>query len=173
MFCDKTGTLTQNDLDVKLISVNGEVFKGETREQMAKTMSASSCGHNTNLDAFTLCLCLCNDIRVSRNERTGRIELDGESQDELLLLKLVQAGDRYEIVKRDQFSITLLQKASGQELVFKIVRVIAFSTDRKMMSVVVRNPLDNDRLYVFTKGADEVIFKALDAQSIQQSATRL
>ena len=27
------------------------------------------------------------------------------------------------------------------------------------MTIVVKNPLDNNRLYVFTKGADEAIFK--------------
>ena len=31
IFCDKTGTLTQNDLDVKAISINGVICKSEAR----------------------------------------------------------------------------------------------------------------------------------------------
>ena len=42
IFCDKTGTLTQNDLDVKSISVNGTVCDGDTREEINVKM-ASDC----------------------------------------------------------------------------------------------------------------------------------
>lgn len=34
IFCDKTGTLTQNDLDVKAISIRGVVCKGDTRDEV-------------------------------------------------------------------------------------------------------------------------------------------
>ena len=71
----------------------------------------------------------------------------------------MQNGSFYELVKRDQFQITLLDKSSGQNVIFPIVKIIAFTTERKKMTIVVKNPLDNNRLYAFTKGADEAIFK--------------
>jgi len=107
MFCDKTGTLTQNDLDVKCISVNGKVSSGETREDISQLMT-KQCTDGTDVEALIQCFCLCNEMRVTVNEQTGLNEYDGESQDELLLLKLSQAGSQFELVKRDQFSITLL-----------------------------------------------------------------
>ena len=64
-------------------------------------------------------------------------EYDGESQDELLLLKLSQAGSQFELVKRDQFSITLLYKSTDENIVFPIIRIIAFTSERKMMTIVV------------------------------------
>ena len=38
------------------------------------------------------------------------------------------------------------------------MRNISFTVERKKQSIVVRNPLDGNRIYVFTKGADEAIF---------------
>ena len=34
IFCDKTGTLTQNDLDAKAISINGTVYAGKSKEEI-------------------------------------------------------------------------------------------------------------------------------------------
>ena len=39
IFCDKTGTLTQNDLDVKAISINGVICKSESRKEIALEMT--------------------------------------------------------------------------------------------------------------------------------------
>lgn len=42
-------------------------------------------------------------MRVVYDSKTGQFSYDGESQDELRLLQLVQNGSVYELVKRDQF----------------------------------------------------------------------
>ena len=34
IFCDKTGTLTQNDLDVKALCIDGVDCRGETRQEL-------------------------------------------------------------------------------------------------------------------------------------------
>jgi len=56
--------------------------------------------------------------------------------------------------------MTLLDKKSGKTLRFEIVRSLDFSVERKRQSLVVKNPNDG-RLYVFMKGADEVIYRLL------------
>ena len=77
IFCDKTGTLTLNDLDVNSISVSGMVCHGDTREQI-NSMVEEQCNR---LDAEHLfqCFCLCAEMRVIYNSKTGQNSYDGES----------------------------------------------------------------------------------------------
>ena len=63
--------------------------------------------------------------------------------------------------KRDQFNITLIEKRQGNTLVYPIVRNIEFSVERRMQSMIVKDPEDN-RVYLFSKGADEAIFPLLE-----------
>lgn len=170
IFCDKTGTLTLNDLDVNSISVSGVVCHGDTREQI-NSMIEEQCNRRDAEHLFQ-CFCLCAEMRVIYNSKTGQNSYDGESQDELRLLQLAQAGSIYELAKRDQFKITLLDKSTGQSAIFPIVRVIAFTVERKKMSIVVKNPFDGNRLYVYSKGADEAIFKVL-RKSEEESETAI
>ena len=38
IFCDKTGTLTQNDLDVKALSINGTICQGVTNKELMNSV---------------------------------------------------------------------------------------------------------------------------------------
>ena len=67
IFCDKTGTLTQNDLDVKSISVNGKVCSGETREQICTQMETKC--ETKATENLLQCFCLCNEVRVSYDSK--------------------------------------------------------------------------------------------------------
>ena len=118
------------------------------------------------IDAENLikCFCLCNDMRVAYNSKSSQEAIyDGASQDELLLVLLAQESNFYELRKRDQHTITLLDKRKNQLIAYQIVRNIAFTVERKMQTMVVKDP-GNGNLYVFTKGADEVIFPLLQAE---------
>lgn len=55
---------------------------------------------------------------------------------------------------RDSDEITI--EVLGKEERYKIIRVIEFSSDRKRMSVVVKN-LENGKILNFVKGADMAI----------------
>jgi len=98
-FCDKTGTLTLNDLDVRSISINGTVIEGYTREDIAMAMEKTC--ETSDTENLLRCFCLCNGMRVSKDPQSNITKYDGESQDELLLLLLTQAGSFFELVRRD------------------------------------------------------------------------
>ena len=63
MFCDKTGTLTQNDLDVKNLSVSGTVVFGDSKKELSDNM-LEQCD-TTQAENLIKCFCLCNDMRVA------------------------------------------------------------------------------------------------------------
>lgn len=77
---------------------------------------------------------------VTSVSRDAKRCYDGASQDDLILVKLAQDSEYFELVKRDQFSMILLNKATREEMRFQIVRIIAFSVERKRHSVIVKNP---------------------------------
>jgi phospholipid-translocating ATPase len=56
------------------------------------------------------------------------------------------------MVSRDSENVKI--RINGKEEEYKILKVYEFSSDRKMMSVVVKRLADN-KVLVFTKGADE------------------
>lgn len=118
------------------------------------------------------CFCLCNDVMVSMDPKTGSATYDGSSQDELLLLQLAKESQFYELVSRDQYSMVLRDKKRGGNVTFTIVRNLAFTVERKRQSIVVKNQNNGD-LVVFTKGADEVIYPLLEKESEMSHETRI
>jgi len=58
------------------------------------------------------------------------------------------------------------KREHGTNLVFKIIRKIPFTVERKKQTMVVKNPIDGN-LYIFTKGADEVIYPLLSTESLE------
>ena len=73
IFCDKTGTLTQNDLDVKALSIGGElVCRGTTREELIKDIENQQTEESKDsIKHLFECFCLCNDVRVDENPQKG------------------------------------------------------------------------------------------------------
>ena len=171
IFCDKTGTLTQNVLEVKAISIGGIVCKGETLAELNLVITKNA-EPNAIANLFT-CFCLCNDMRVEINTTTGRSIYDGVSQDEKMFLLLAQESQFFELVNRDQFSISLRDKRNNGDsnLVYKIIRNIPFTVERKKQTMVVKSPIDS-KLYIFTKGADEAIYPLLAPESLQSVETK-
>ena len=79
------------------------------------------------------------------------------------MLMLSQESDLYELVNRDQFTLTVRDKSENANIVFEIIRMIPFSTERKRQTVIVRQKKEKsflgeeDEYLVLTKGADEAI----------------
>lgn len=73
IFCDKTGTLTQNDLDIRAITVNGIVCTGDSRESINEAID-QTCDVEA-VQRLMLCFCLCNEIKVVGSEQEVSDEL--------------------------------------------------------------------------------------------------
>jgi magnesium-transporting ATPase (P-type) len=79
LFCDKTGTLTKNELVFRALSVDGKIVEGVPREIKAK-MDLGEKAKN-----LWRCISLCHDvIKVNID---GKEHLSGASQDELVMLE--------------------------------------------------------------------------------------
>ncbi|XP_038949933.1 phospholipid-transporting ATPase IB isoform X9 [Rattus norvegicus] len=76
---------------------------------------------------------------------------------------LVKGAKKLGFVFTGRTPYSVIIEAMGQEQTFGILNVLEFSSDRKRMSVIVRMPSGQLRLYC--KGADNVIFERLSKDS--------
>jgi phospholipid-translocating ATPase len=81
-----------------------------------------------------------NMITPHTDEKTGQIKLEGESPDEVALLKAAFANG-YRLVNRTDETIEL--DVCGKRMLYKLLTTMKFDSDRKRMSVLVQEiPLD-------------------------------
>jgi len=59
----------------------------------------------------------------------------------------------------------MLVRINGEDVLFDVLDIIEFSSDRKRQSTIVRDPR-NGKIFVFTKGADSVILSRMRQDSI-------
>ncbi|MBL6448071.1 calcium-translocating P-type ATPase, PMCA-type [Fulvivirga sp. 29W222] len=131
---DKTGTLTQNEMTVVKLYYDGKQLS------ITADMEELPSGSPT-LKHLLKCGILCNNSSMNVNE-------DGERQ---------YFGEQTEIALR-KVSEKYLAKEHARN--FKKVNEISFSSERKMMSVVM---VDETEHYIaFTKGAPEVLLQKCD-----------
>jgi phospholipid-translocating ATPase len=128
---------------------------------------------------FFKLLALCHTVLVERNVTTNNIRYNAESPDEAALVAAA-ALFGFQLITRETNThgsfLTLnqgLTKPTTHR--YQLLNVIEFTSDRKRMSVIVRDCSD-ERIYVLCKGADNVM-KSLMAPgqevSLQECDTKL
>uniref|UniRef100_A0A8C1U148 Phospholipid-transporting ATPase n=1 Tax=Cyprinus carpio TaxID=7962 RepID=A0A8C1U148_CYPCA len=171
IFSDKTGTLTQNIMVFNKCSINGKTYG------MLKTpcvdfsfnplMDRKFRFHDSSLveaikleeplvQEFFRLLALCHTIMPEeRNE--GELVYQAQSPDEGAL---VTAARNFGFVFRSRTPETITLYEMGQAVTYQLLAILDFNNVRKRMSVIVRNPKGQLKLY--SKGADTILFDRLD-----------
>ncbi|KIY66080.1 phospholipid-translocating P-type ATPase [Cylindrobasidium torrendii FP15055 ss-10] len=119
--------------------------------------------HARALNGFFSVLALCHTVIASTDPQTGEIEYKAQSPDEAALVQAA-ADMGYVFIGRDKETLSMLTPSSEEPEQYELLNILEFTSARKRMSVVLRR-LDgeDERLFLLTKGADNVIFERLRA----------
>lgn len=182
IFSDKTGTLTDNIMKFRRISVAGTSWWHEDRGLTAGKAPASPEAHGRTTDdlvaqirhdprsalsqaayEYILALAICHTCLPETDPQTGEItDFQASSPDELALVRAAQELGIL-VAERTTQSLTLEISSGlgqgGRRETYEVLDVIEFSSKRKRMSIVVRRP--DGSLWVICKGADTIVLPRL------------
>ncbi|TMW57079.1 hypothetical protein Poli38472_003004 [Pythium oligandrum] len=198
IFTDKTGTLTQNQMEFRKCSVDGIVYgiidkKDSISGRGALSMSSldvvtqdvgsrkeggGELAEMKNVQCFreylrnpemkesrlALAMAICHTVVCETEPGKTEVNYNSDSPDECALVRGAASMGVKLLGRSGQFVFLSLTEEGREKsylktvtytLSYEILRVLYFSSDRKRMSVIVRDP--EGRVKVICKGADSVI----------------
>ncbi len=112
IFCDKTGTLTQNELVFRAVSCSDgtKLFYDDSKPigLMRDDLEKANVSWQAveNFDNFFRCIAICNDcITVKDKDKPGKVKYNGPSVDEVTLNEMAQIAGIGYFLERDSSSI--------------------------------------------------------------------
>lgn len=168
VFSDKTGTLTCNVMEFKKCSIGSTIYGygdrkpewgvGEDTKPDAILRDSNHPNHNDVHMFFTL-LAVCHSVLPSQDPNNPKKpKYQAASPDELAL---VEGSCDMGIIFKDRIDGKEIIDVRGKEEIWEVFAEVPFNSDRKRMSVVVKDP-KTGRMMLMTKGADMVMMKLLD-----------
>ncbi|XP_049849010.1 probable phospholipid-transporting ATPase IA [Schistocerca gregaria] len=183
IFCDKTGTLTQNRMVFKKAYVKGTLYNESVLSRIYKSLSRSKRTSNRSsskrakdLLDFLLLLVLANMTMVSRaskqetSEQKNKklqfqlpllkneicINYQSQSPDELCLCNFAKESG---IVLKERSLPLVRIEILGEDYDYQTLQTMEFTSERARMSVIIRTP--DDKIILYSKGADHVMMPRL------------
>lgn len=174
LLTDKTGTLTRNEMEVKRLHMGTMTYGSdgidEIRAQLEFTFAeeddsltsisqsrARSTRHwrdmGHRLHDLIIALALCHNVTPVMDE-DGTVSYQASSPDEVALVRWTEACG-LTLTARDQHTITLQTPTNGT-LIYQILEMFPFTSDRKRMGIIVRENLSGEVTF-YLKGADVVM----------------
>uniref|UniRef100_A0A8C0FLM2 Phospholipid-transporting ATPase IH n=1 Tax=Bubo bubo TaxID=30461 RepID=A0A8C0FLM2_BUBBB len=183
VFTDKTGTLTENNMEFVECCIEGHVYVPHVicNGQILHDCTAIPFIFQEREDLFFRALCLCHTVQVKDDDSVDGLKKNqlsrrsciyiSSSPDEVALVEGIQRyvlGYTYLRLK-DNF-MEILNRENNIEK-FELLEVLSFDSVRRRMSVIVRSSTGD--IFLFCKGADSSIFPRVKEGKIDQIRSRV
>uniref|UniRef100_A0A8C5T6P6 Phospholipid-transporting ATPase n=1 Tax=Malurus cyaneus samueli TaxID=2593467 RepID=A0A8C5T6P6_9PASS len=162
VFTDKTGTLTENEMQFRECSINGIKYQEVNGKLTPEGFPEDSPdGNRHEEELFLKAVCLCHTVQINADQTDGAdgpwhangitapLEYYASSPDEKALVEAASRGICfYFLILKDRTIVKI-------NAVYKLLHVLEFDPNRRRMSVIVESPSGEKLL--FTKGAESSI----------------
>ena len=178
IFSDKTGTLTQNLMEFRKMSIGGVRYG--TEEQLKNSNDnygeltnfnfvdeslREDMKENTKINLYMLCISLCQTVIADLNE--DKLSYSASSPDELALVQAARHAGYIFKSRDNNNNITL--EINGEDRIFTIRLLFEYSSTRQRMSVIVTD--ESGHNYLFMKGADSKVITFLKEKNKELDTT--
>ncbi|XP_029104858.1 probable phospholipid-transporting ATPase IF isoform X3 [Scleropages formosus] len=171
VFTDKTGTLTENEMQFRECSINGVKFQEINGKLVPEGVTDDSPdGYMPHLtgeeELFLKAVSLCHTVQINYDQTDGPrdtflqangvsdpVEYYASSPDEKAL---VEATRRMGVTFVGNNGENMEIKTFGRSEKYKLLHVLEFDANRRRMSVILQTP--SGEKVLFTKGAESSIF---------------
>lgn len=156
-----TGPKSHSQDDDNIIHFHDCDLNNDLEAVVSENSDPEARRHARNLNGFFAVLALCHTVLAAEDSETRRITYKAQSPDEAALVQAA-ADVGYQFLGRDRDILSLRSPSSKDIEKYELLNILEFTSARKRMSVVVRRvDGDDHRLFLMTKGADNVIFERL------------
>ncbi|ODQ79957.1 hypothetical protein BABINDRAFT_161621 [Babjeviella inositovora NRRL Y-12698] len=157
LLSDKTGTLTQNDMEMKKLHLGTVSYAGESFDMVDEYVRGGGAPKSrrdmgARVRDLVTALALCHNVTPTVED--GTVTYQAASPDEVAIVTFTERMG-LALYRRDRHSMTLIHEATHRPEGFEILQTFPFTSDTKRMGIVVRN--ERDELWFLQKGADTVM----------------
>ncbi|KAF8519354.1 aminophospholipid-transporting P-type ATPase [Hysterangium stoloniferum] len=167
LLSDKTGTLTQNEMEMKKLHMGTMSYGFDSMDEVAHqlAMAFGNADQSTNKIQTGIQLATrgrrdmsarVRDVVTPVTNDDGTVTYQASSPDEVAIVQWTQSVG-LTLVFRDRQKIEL-QSPAGTRLVFQVLEIFPFTSESKRMGIVVRDTKTREITFL-QKGADVVMAK--------------
>jgi phospholipid-transporting ATPase len=166
IFSDKTGTLTRNVMEFKRCAIGHDVYDAladNVNDALIVKHLRQEHKNAELIKELLVLLSVCHTV-IPEKMPDGSVVYHAASPDERAL---VYGASRFGYVFKSRTPSFVEIDALGEKQRYEILSVLEFSSARKRMSVIVKDP--EGKIKLFCKGADTVIYERLDSLGREHS----